>query len=125
MILENISKFDLFFKIPAITSIAPLSFMLNQFLKNNKKLFPSPYGLISLTITGLSTAFVITYYDSQNRLQGYSENSEDIKYWEKKLEYEKAIADGKVEETRGFLSSLFGPKQFNRREVEKNYLDDK
>ncbi len=68
---------------------------------------------------------------SENRLQGYHPNEEDVAYWRERAIYERKVASGEIDERlTGSLSEqtikkMFGPKVFNLEELEKEYLSGK
>ena len=82
---------------------------------------------LASTIIGLTGAFTVAYYDSENRLQGYLPNDNDAVYWKQRAEHERKLARGELETdtstmTQQTLYWLFGPKSFNSQQLEEEYL---
>ena len=80
---------------------------------------------------GLGTAFVCTYVDSENRLQGYLPNEQDVPYWKERLDYQRKVASGEIDPRKSgsmlqqSVYAMLGPKQFDLKDLESEYLGGK
>ena len=88
---------------------------------------PAVFPLFATALVGLSMGFSLCYKDSENRLQGYEENSKDVAYWTEKAEYEKKVASGEIDPRKEAswldrqLFALFGPKPVDVKAAEESY----
>lgn len=93
------------------------------------KTAPSMVTLASTALVGLTLGFTLCYKDSENRLQGFTKNEEDVKYWKSRAKYEKDVLSGKVDPKEDApwlikqLYSVIGPKPVNIELREKEYYE--
>lgn len=94
---------------------------------------PSTFTLFAAFTMGCSAAFTASYYDSENRLQGYFENEQDVKYWTERAEWQRKVERGEIDprhsdDLTSMQQTLFwmlGPKTFDLGAIEKEYLATK
>lgn len=125
MIVSNFNLSDAFTFL-GFTSFAGVAAFLNGRLKGIIIILRSNYfieipvqpsTLAACLTVGASLGFTAAAYDSENRLQGYLANEQDVLYWTDRLKKER-----EAKESTGFLQSTFGVSKVNVEELEKTYL---
>jgi hypothetical protein len=124
MIVENFNKRDLLFKFPVCLATAPVFFLAYHRIKKTPTNW---YTWFSSAVLGSSLGYTVIFQDSENRLQGYLENAQDVEYWRQKAEYERKVLRGEIDPAvsqslamQG-LQALFGAQKVDVTKLEDDY----
>jgi hypothetical protein len=81
-------------------------------------------GWVNAALLGALTAFAVCYNASEDRLQGYAQNEEDVVYWTAQAEYERRVQAGQVDPfTEGSASAQMLKRMFGVRKVDVSALE--
>ncbi len=75
----------------------------------------------------LSAAFTAAYIDSERRLQGYAENTNDLAYWKNRVELEKKYRSGELDRHANdsfswqTIRSIFGTAPVDKKALDESY----
>lgn len=95
------------------------------------KAAPGFGAILSAATVGVTLGFSLCYRASEDRLQGYAKNDEDVQFWTARADYERKVQAGEINPRTDNswldrkLFDLFGPKEFDLESVEKSYYGDK
>lgn len=88
---------------------------------------PTPFVWLASAFVGVATGFVSAFVDSEQRLQGYAQNADDVAYWSARASYERKVLSGEVDplaESSSLWRSLvgtFGPERLDVKQLESDY----